>query len=740
MRPRLPPLLRAAAAVLLACAACGNLDANQGDVLGGPGRIVAVGGSSGGGQSGALDGGAHPGSGGSGGLACLPSGASAACSACEATKCTTNAFIYGEGYDAATYDPGDPNNTAQGGGVDWYHDCYASTGLVGSGPMQGAKKSDLCAEIVDCVHKSGCDAADTANLPCYCGAGVSSDECASSGFVPRGPCKDLIAWGAESTNPLTVSNRALDYNYAAGAAFGLVNYCDYPTIGNADVPGPCQTACLGGADGGTTSCTTAATDGGAPVDGGGSRPDAGGRAGAGGSGTGGAAGGAGGAGGGCTTTYNFADAAGCASCELASSSSYCDPALLTATLTSDSDGNPVRVGFGPDTLATTAQRDAAFAIIHGVLALKCYSDQMVHYRPADMPGCETLSQGACIWPNLGCLLDVGQHPADIASGTFATMPTYSAIAEYEAASIADATAGPAAPDPAIGYGAPGGISVGASNAVLGNYINVQATHPSSAIGMADTVLICGLSSGCSACFNLTATTSCPSGAAGANGAGGGGGSTGAAGASGAGGSGSTVGGGSGGRGGTAGASAPPCPDLDANGVPDCQETLVQNPGFDSAPTGWKAEPGSSTSWTSQDGRGNVSPGAVAVVNSDTNPADAPYGTTTAGAFQCLTVTPGACYQVDAQASIPSGQASVAAGFVLDEHATGDCSQAPVTSFVSPQIASPGAWQTISGTTTRVPLGVGSVAVRLVAVKPLAQPSAEALFDNVLVRATTCASM
>ncbi len=508
-----------------------------------------------------------------------------------------------------------------------------------------------------------------------------------------------------------------------------MNYCDYPTIGNADVPGPCQTDCLGGGDGGTTSCTTAPTDGGAPGDGGGSHPDAGGRAGAGGSG----AGGAGGAGGACTTKYSFADAAGCASCELASSSSYCDPALLTATLTSDSDGNPVRVGFGPDTLATAAQRDAAFAIIHRVQALKCYSDQMVHYRPADMPGCETLSQGACIWPNLGCLLDVGQHPADIASGTFATMPTYSAIAEYEAAAIADATAGSAAPDPAIGYGAPGGISVGASNAVLGNYINVQAIHPSSAIGLADTVLICGLSSGCAACFNLTATTTCPSGT---------GGSTGAAGANGAGGSGSSASGGTGNRGGAAGASvaSSPCPDLDANGVPDCQETLVQNPGFDSAPTGWKSEPGSSASWTSQDGRGNSSSGAIAVVNSDTNPVDAPYGTTTAGAFQCLAVTPGACYQVDAQASIPSGQASVAAGFVLDEHATSDCSQPPVTSFVSPQISNAGAWQTISGTTTRVPLGVGSVAVRLVAVKPLAQPSAQALFDNVLVRATTCASM
>jgi hypothetical protein len=284
--------------------------------------------------------------------------------------------------------------------------------------------------------------------------------------------------------------------------------------------------------------------------------------------------------------------------------------------------------------------------------------------------------------------------------------------------------------------------VGASNAVLGNYINVQATHPSSAIGLADTVLICGLNSGCSACFNLTPTTSCPTGAGGATsaaGAAGAGGTSGAGSSDGAGGSGSTGGGGTTGRGGAAGASGPTCPDLDGNGVADCRETLVQNPGLDSATTGWTAEPSTTASWTSQDGGKNASSGAVAVVNNDTNPADAPYGTTTAGAFQCLAVTPGSCYQVDAQTSIPSGQASVAAGFVLDEHTTGDCSQAPVTSFLSPQLSGTGGWQTIAGTTTRIPLGIGSVAVRLVAVKPVAQASAEALFDNVLVRPTTCAS-
>ncbi len=749
----LPPSCRAlAVVVLLACVGCGKLDRNQGDVAGGPGKIVSVGGASGGGNGGGAD--AHPDSGGLDGAGCLRPGTSAACGRCEATMCTTNLFIYGEGFDAATYDPSDPNNASEGNGVDWYNLCYKSTGTIATGPMKGAKKSVICAQVVDCLHASGCDPSDP-NFPCYCGAGVTADECVSQGFTPRGPCKDVIEWGAESTDPITVANRSLDFAYASGDAMGLVSSCDYPNDNWSMAP--CQAACLGGGDGGMPSCTTA--DGGVPTDGGGSLPDASGQAGAGGQ-SGGGGGGAGGSGGGCATTYTFADEAACADCALNSASSFCVPSVLTATVTSDDDGNPVANGFGPDTLPTKAQRDASFAIIQRALALRCYSDTTVRYRPADMPGCETLGDTqACVSADLGCLLDLGQAPSNVLSGIFATSPTYSALAEYEAAAIADAAAGPATPDRApAGWGAPGGVPVGASNATLGYYVSTQAVHPSSAIGLADLVLRCALNTPCSPCFDLKATTTCPNGGSGGGGAAGGGGGgaaggggTGGGGAAGSfGGAGGTGGGGSsdgaggtrstgGAGGGAAGASGSICPDLDGDGVPDCTQTLVQNPGFDSATTGWKAEPATTASWTSQDGNGKASSGAIAVVNSDTNPADAPYGATTGGAFQCLTVTPGSCYQVDAQVSIPSGQASVAAGFVIDEHTTGDCSQPPFTSFVSPQISSIGAWQTVSGTTTQVPLGVASAAVRLVAVKPMAQASAEALFDNVLIRVATCAS-
>ncbi|MES1206549.1 MAG: hypothetical protein ABUS79_11495 [Pseudomonadota bacterium] len=768
--------------MLLVCAACGKLRPNQGDVSGGPGPTVAIGPAAVGGardEAGSsgipANGGA---AGGAGGAACLPLSAGAACNACESRKCTTNTFIYGDGLDATTYDPGtDPD--PQGEGFDWYHLCYNATGTIADGPAKGMKKSDVCVQILKCVHDSGCNASDTANLPCYCGTGVTGDQCASADFQPKGPCKDVISWGAESTTALTIANRALDPSYAAGAALGLVAHCDYPNLPSWPTA-PCQTECLGGADAGTTTCAATTTDAGAAPDGGVSHPDAGGDGGArghpgtagagggrGGSGAGGSAGG--GSPGGCVGPYSFADPVACASCELGASTpdSLVPPTLLSAKISVDDNGNSTPEGFGPDSLATSAQRDAAFAIIHRALELKCTSDSTVRYRPGDMPGCETLAAHPCVYPALGCLLDVGQNPSDVLSGAFGTMTQYSALPEYRAAAIADATAGPAGPDPSVGpgydgpgYGAPGGVASDVSSSALGSYIAAQSSNPASAIGMADNVLMWALNAGCTACLRLTAA-GCGSGAggaaggaAGSNGPGGAGGALGSGGTGGALGSGGRGGAlGSGGRGGAgaggtistggtagnAGAAGGVCPDLDKNGVPDCRETLVQNAGFDSAAIGWTAEPATTRAWTSLDGTGNSASGAVSIVNSDTNPADAPYGNVAAGAFQCIPVTVGACYQVDVQASISAAQNSVSAGFVLEEHVTSDCSQPVATSYISSQASGSEGWQTISGTTTQVPIGIASMAVRLVVVEPLAQGSGEALFDNVLVRATPCST-
>jgi hypothetical protein len=128
-------------------------------------------------------------------------------------------------------------------------------------------------------------------------------------------------------------------------------------------------------------------------------------------------------------------------------------------------------------------------------------------------------------------------------------------------------------------------------------------------------------------------------------------------------------------------------------------------------------------------------GSLVVKNVDTDSSHAPTGWITASASQCLAVSPGSVYAVSVQVSLPEGQSGGAAGFQLDYYASPDCSGATATiPFLSPQVTAAGVWQAVSGATTQVPVGVSSIAVRLVAEKPVGQASLEARFDNVLVRA------
>jgi len=229
------------------------------------------------------------------------------------------------------------------------------------------------------------------------------------------------------------------------------------------------------------------------------------------------------------------------------------------------------------------------------------------------------------------------------------------------------------------------------------------------------------------------------GAAGSAGNGGGGigGAAGAAGAAGTGlGGGGAAGaaaGGAGAAGGAAGAGAR-CPDLDHDNVPDCRETLLANASFDQATTGWTPSPGSTATFTSIDGTGDVASGAIDVTNFDTNPSDAVSGWVTTGPFQCVVVTPGLAYAVSFQAFIPTGQGGGSAGFQLDYYASATCAGPRATyPFISPLVTATGSWQVISATTPQIPLGVQAVSVRLAVGKPASQASQEAFFDNGLMR-------
>ena len=265
-------------------------------------------------------------------------------------------------------------------------------------------------------------------------------------------------------------------------------------------------------------------------------------------------------------------------------------------------------------------------------------------------------------------------------------------------------------------------------------------------------LQCALTPRCTTCFNLTATTSCPDGRRAAAAW------SGAAGPpAGGGGSGSSVrrkrrgwepgAGGSGRHGGPSrgaaaprGAVTPVVPISTAMVCLTAGRRWFKIPGSPARRPAGRRSPGPPPAghrWTAS---GNPGSGALAVVNGDTNPADAPYGTTTAGAFQCWghpwILLSGRHADLDPLG--PGERGGRLRARRAHERRLQPAARSRASSHRRSPRPAPG--RRSRGRRRAIPLGVGSVAVRLVAVKPVAQASAEALFDNVLVRVTTCASM
>jgi hypothetical protein len=235
-----------------------------------------------------------------------------------------------------------------------------------------------------------------------------------------------------------------------------------------------------------------------------------------------------------------------------------------------------------------------------------------------------------------------------------------------------------------------------------------------------------------------------SAAAGTNGAAGTVGTSGSAGTNGAagtsasagtsGGAGGTTGGGTGGTlgGFTTCASnvSVACPDLNNDGVPDCTQSLVSNPGFDTGISGWQAEGGVETSWDrAGDQNGNTASGALVVKNEIVTTGN---GSIVAGASQCVQVMAGAAYDFAAQVAIPTGQGSGSTAASFFYYGSTDCSGALAGTGLSSIVSSAGTCQPISASLT-APAGAQSVAVRLAVIKPFALPSLQAEFDNILFK-------
>jgi len=176
-----------------------------------------------------------------------------------------------------------------------------------------------------------------------------------------------------------------------------------------------------------------------------------------------------------------------------------------------------------------------------------------------------------------------------------------------------------------------------------------------------------------------------------------------------------------------------CPDLDRNSIPDCRESLVANPDFASNTMGWTTELGV-TQVASGTVPGGPASGALGIVNANQSSAS---GSSMAGSMQCLTARAEVAYALFAEVLIPLDQdPSTLAGVAMQSYPTTDCSGS-ANAVVSPSlISASGAsanWQLVQ-VMLPTPAGSGSLSVRLVVVKPFSKGTAQAFFDNVLVKA------
>jgi hypothetical protein len=229
----------------------------------------------------------------------------------------------------------------------------------------------------------------------------------------------------------------------------------------------------GGAGGGAAGAGGAAGGGGAA---GAAGAPGGGVAGAGGSAGSSGVAGAGGAGG-------SAGSGGASALQVAELASGFDPNALTYTHSEDpSTGDQSPIGWGPSTLPSQAQTDAATALIRRIAALLPDSVRNSTNTANAIPGSPSSPSSNVPNPANGLLI-LGVDPASLISGTNLAPAASSALEAFRTAAVAD-SAVPADPND------PGGLSTSAAanNATLSAYIADEAVDPSSAIGLAANIV------------------------------------------------------------------------------------------------------------------------------------------------------------------------------------------------------------------------------------------------------------
>ena len=596
-----------------------------------------------------------------------------------------------------------------------------------SGPARGTAKSTLCQSILKCVHQTNCtDGEETDNQSqCYCGEGVSVQTCLQPGFTPTGLCDTQIAAGLESTVFATSAGFFHDACLANGAAFLMYDFCDAnccvqeclgtPLSGYED-PTYCNATGAGGSSGsgGIAGAAGSTGTGGSLATGGASghagSTGSGGSSGAGGQTATGGATGTAGAGG--TATQSAA----CTSCEMAGAATgYCVNTSPVGAGTSAAD-------FGCFGFTDPTDQRNCFALVNCLRGPACQA-QIASADPSFTEAAEfDDSPLPCL---CGTAFDTHSNP-EAACVTATSGFNGVCAAEFIAAS---ASAADPIQDP------------------TGNYANQD--YPE---GTAKQLMQCDVDSSCLArCSGETTGSGGTAGSGGAAGSGGtgaagtggaagsggavgsggtagsggaagSGGTTGTAGSGGAAGSGGTTGtAGSGGAAGSGGTGA-----AGTGGAGGAPPGLLQNGQFDTSTAGWSASYGATVNWSPTDSASSVQSGSLDLALTGGNPAIS----IEVAASQCVAASAGSIYDISGKIMIPNAgtnQGSLGLWF----YASNDCSGS-ISSVFSSNSSVTNGWQTLT-TSDQAPAGVHSMAVRVQLTKALDMQSAEALFDDVVVK-------
>jgi hypothetical protein len=147
--------------------------------------------------------------------------------------------------------------------------------------------------------------------------------------------------------------------------------------------------------------------------------------------------------------------------------------------------------------------------------------------------------------------------------------------------------------------------------------------------------------------------------------------------------------------------------------------------------GWDPEPKVTVEWDTPDADGLDWSGSIAVRNEHVE--DLP-GLTATGARQCAPATPGAIYNLCAKVAIGVTEGSGSGHMSVVFFASPDCAPPALAKggFTTKSGARIDQWDEDRGQTT-APDEAHSIAVRLVATKPLEDPPLKVVFDEISVR-------